>query len=238
MYSVQTLNKSNLFTNIATVKKCPKVSVVQDQQRPYKLQRVCTRVTSPTERQAASSVKIEESEDNTLGPWWTRDQPDNMIDAESVQELVDILASSGDKLVIVDFYATWCNACRALYPKLVKICNQHSEDLIVVKINWQENKAICKPLGIKVLPFFHFYRGVQGRVASFSASITKLQKLKDAVAEHVSPRCQLSSLQEPLLQEFPDVRAASVMDVAGNVVSFRKGDEDSESTEEKTMMAV
>ncbi len=27
-------------------------------------------------------------------------------------------ADAGDRLVIVDIYAKWCNACRALYPKV------------------------------------------------------------------------------------------------------------------------
>jgi thiol-disulfide isomerase/thioredoxin len=28
-------------------------------------------------------------------------------------------ADSGDNLVVVDFFAKWCHACRALFPKVI-----------------------------------------------------------------------------------------------------------------------
>ena len=30
----------------------------------------------------------------------------------------------------------------------------------------------------QVLPYFHFYRGAEGRVAAFSASVSKIQRLR------------------------------------------------------------
>lgn len=35
----------------------------------------------------------------------------------------------------------------------------------------------------QALPFFHFYRGAEGRVEAFAASITKFKRLKVASAE-------------------------------------------------------
>jgi hypothetical protein len=40
---------------------------------------------------------------------------------------------------------------------------------------------VCKSLGVKMLPYFHVYRGQHGRVASFSASVTKVQRIRDAI---------------------------------------------------------
>ncbi|KAK9906881.1 hypothetical protein WJX75_009666 [Coccomyxa subellipsoidea] len=120
----------------------------------------------------------------------------------SVQDFVDELAAAGDKLVIVDFYAKWCNACRALFPKLCQMCVENP-DILLLKVDFDENREVVKPLGIKVLPFFHFYRGTEGRVAAFSASIGKIQRLRDALTEHSTPRCSIGNkLPVP---EFPDV---------------------------------
>ncbi|CAK9212100.1 unnamed protein product [Sphagnum jensenii] len=122
--------------------------------------------------------------------WWERDGGAYFTDIHSTREFVDALANASDKLVVVDFYATWCGSCRALYPKLCKLAAEH-EDVAFLKVNINENKSMCKSLNIKVLPFFHFYRGAEGCIDSFSCSLSKLQKLKDAIAQHNTARCSM-----------------------------------------------
>jgi thiol-disulfide isomerase/thioredoxin len=122
--------------------------------------------------------------------WWEKDGGPNFHDVHSTQEFVDALASAGDKLVVVEFYASWCGSCRALYPKLCKLAAEHL-DVEFLKVNFEENKPMCKSLNIKVLPYFHFYRGGEGRVDEFSCSLSKLQKLKDAIEQHNTDRCSI-----------------------------------------------
>eukprot|EP00879_Flechtneria_rotunda_P002701 GHRR01002907.1.p1 GENE.GHRR01002907.1~~GHRR01002907.1.p1 ORF type:complete len:235 (+),score=62.11 GHRR01002907.1:206-910(+) len=133
--------------------------------------------------------------------WWEKETP-NMRNIHGVQELVDALADAGDNLVIVDFYGPWCGACRALYPKLIKLMEQFP-DVVFLKVNFDDNKAMCKTLGVKVLPFFHIYHGAEGRVAAFSCTVTKFQRMRDALQQFYSPICSLSS--NPGLPEFPDI---------------------------------
>jgi thiol-disulfide isomerase/thioredoxin len=50
--------------------------------------------------------------------WWEKNAP-NMIDIHSTQEFLNALSQAEDRLVIVEFYGTWCASCRALFPKVL-----------------------------------------------------------------------------------------------------------------------
>ncbi|KAJ0673448.1 putative Thioredoxin domain-containing protein [Helianthus annuus] len=62
--------------------------------------------------------------------WWEKNAGPNMIDIHSTHEFLHALGEAGDKLVIVEFYGTWCASCRALFPKVV--C--YSLNVILVSI--------------------------------------------------------------------------------------------------------
>ncbi|KAK7272769.1 hypothetical protein RJT34_29592 [Clitoria ternatea] len=121
--------------------------------------------------------------------WWEKNAP-NMIDIHSTQEFLSALSQAGDKLVIVEFYGTWCASCRALYPKLCRTAEEHPE-IVFLKVNFDENKPMCKSLNVKVLPYFHFYRGAEGQLEAFSCSLAKFQKIKDAIETHNTARCSI-----------------------------------------------
>ncbi|CAK9134943.1 unnamed protein product [Ilex paraguariensis] len=122
--------------------------------------------------------------------WWEKNAGPNMIDIHSTQEFLSCLSQAGDRLVIVEFYGTWCASCRALFPKFCRTAQEHSE-ILFLKVNFDENKRMCKNLNVKVLPYFHFYRGADGQLESFSCSLAKFQKIKDAIGLHNTARCSI-----------------------------------------------
>jgi Thioredoxin domain-containing protein len=56
------------------------------------------------------------------------------ITDENFEELV----TNSDKLVIVDFWAEWCNPCKAIAPILDKTGEQFGDKVLVSKVNVDE----------------------------------------------------------------------------------------------------
>ncbi|KAG0494238.1 hypothetical protein HPP92_005232 [Vanilla planifolia] len=142
------------------------------------------------QRQRLSGFTVRAVVSENESKWWEKNAGPNMIDIHSTKEFLEALSQAGDKLVIVEFYGTWCGSCRALFPKLCKIAEEH-QDILFLKVDFDANKPMCRRLNVRVLPFFHFYRGAEGRLESFSCSLAKFQKLKDAIATHNTARCSI-----------------------------------------------
>ena len=66
-----------------------------------------------------------------------------------------------DKLVIVDFWATWCGPCRMLTPVLDDIEEELSDKITVVKCNVDDADEIAAQFRIMSIPTLLFFKGGQ-----------------------------------------------------------------------------
>ncbi|KAL7073921.1 hypothetical protein ACQ4LE_006722 [Meloidogyne hapla] len=73
------------------------------------------------------------------------------------EELDAILAEAGSKLVVIDFFATWCGPCRLMTPKFNKLADEFA-DPIYVGIDVDENEHIAANYEINVMPTFVFFK--------------------------------------------------------------------------------
>ncbi|XP_057805152.1 thioredoxin-like 1-2, chloroplastic isoform X3 [Salvia miltiorrhiza] len=124
--------------------------------------------------------------------WWEKSLHQNMIEIQSAQELVDSLLNAGERLVVLDFYSPNCGGCRTLHPKICQLAEMNPNSLFL-QINYENHKEMCDSLNIKVLPFFRFYRGAEGRACSFSCTNATIKKFKDALAKHGTSSRRLGS---------------------------------------------
>lgn len=65
---------------------------------------------------------------------------------------------NSDKLVLIDFYADWCAPCKKMKPYLEEISKEMADKVVVIRINADDNQALCKELNIDALPVLLLYK--------------------------------------------------------------------------------
>ena len=70
---------------------------------------------------------------------WEAKGPENMVFAVSAEVFDEIIGhgKTAGQLVVVKFFAPWCQACKALYPKFIQIA-EHNPDVTFIKVCKQE----------------------------------------------------------------------------------------------------
>ena len=66
-----------------------------------------------------------------------------------------------EKLVIVDFWATWCGPCRMLSPLLDEVEGEMSDKVTVVKVNVDDADEIAMRYRIMSIPTLLFFKNGQ-----------------------------------------------------------------------------
>eukprot|EP00928_Gymnodinium_smaydae_P096125 TRINITY_DN8427_c0_g1_i1.p2 TRINITY_DN8427_c0_g1~~TRINITY_DN8427_c0_g1_i1.p2 ORF type:complete len:105 (+),score=34.60 TRINITY_DN8427_c0_g1_i1:74-388(+) len=88
----------------------------------------------------------------------------------------------GEKLVVVDFTATWCPPCQRIAPKFEAHEATVSDYAVLVKVDVDENGEASEAAGISCMPTFQFYKNgnkvheIQG--ADWDAVVAKIEELK------------------------------------------------------------
>jgi len=75
---------------------------------------------------------------------------------ELTSETFDAEVLQSDRLVIVDFWATWCTPCRMLAPILEEVAAERT-DIKICKINVDEAQDIAEKYGVMSLPILIFF---------------------------------------------------------------------------------
>ena len=87
--------------------------------------------------------------------------------------------------VLVEFWSHSCEPCKALEPHLAALAKEHHE-LLVVKVNADENQPLVEDLGVRLLPTLFVYQdGVAMRTKIGAPQPAELAEL---VSAYVTPK--------------------------------------------------
>ena len=100
------------------------------------------------------------------------------INADTFEK--DVLENN--KLVLVDFFATWCGPCQMLAPVLEKISNERN-DVVIAKVDIDENMKTAIKYGIDVVPTLKIFKN--GNIVNSREGFRSEKELIDEIEKHL-----------------------------------------------------
>jgi len=90
------------------------------------------------------------------------------------------LSQAGGKLVVVDFFATWCGPCKVIAPQVEEL-EKTMPNVVFLKVDVDECEDVAMQYKVSAMPTFMFFKNGD-KLEDFAGA--NLQKLKDTIAKH------------------------------------------------------
>lgn len=101
-------------------------------------------------------------------------------EVEDLDSFHAILAEAGDKLVVVDFTATWCGPCKQIAPRFKELAEKaENKNVVFLKVDVDEAADVAAECKINCMPTFQFWKNGK-MVEEFSGA--NYDKLVEKVA--------------------------------------------------------
>jgi len=90
------------------------------------------------------------------------------------EELFEMIIQSKGKVLVIDYFATWCGPCVGFTPTFQKMSSEMPE-VVFVKVDVDECPEAADKAAIQSIPAFHVYASGAKQEVVVGASETKLR---------------------------------------------------------------
>jgi thioredoxin 1 len=98
--------------------------------------------------QKRSNVKFEEYPGNKV------------VEVESMNDWNQMKSSMGQRLVVIDFFATWCPPCKSAAPVFGKLSTEYDDaQVMFLKVDVDKVGDLSKEFGVRSMPTFKLIKG-------------------------------------------------------------------------------
>ncbi len=70
----------------------------------------------------------------------------------------DVEVLQSDKIVVIDFFATWCAPCREITPILEVMEKEFGDKVVIYKVNADDNYDLVSKYKVEALPTVVFFK--------------------------------------------------------------------------------
>jgi thioredoxin len=92
-------------------------------------------------------------------------------------------ALKGDKLVLVDFTATWCGPCQKMKPSIHKLRDEMYKDIVITEVDVDARRDLSSKYRIEAMPTLVFFK--DGKETSRSVGYLREAQLRSLIAKEL-----------------------------------------------------
>lgn len=142
------------------------------------------------------------------------------ITEENVQS--QVIEASFQRLVVVDFWADWCEPCKTLLPVLEKLAAEYSGQFLLAKINADSQQMLAGQFGVRSLPTVMFVK--EGKPIDGFTGAQSESQVRELLEKHLPKTFDLQLLEAKELIAEKNFSAALPLLKTAYVDSMQRAD--------------